>query len=119
MLPMAVPRVLCTVVTLLVLPPPRSARKLGQLLAGVQLDGPVATVTASTANGTHWMSVAVLLSTMSTPLDARAMSTQPRPGPGRATLVAWVLAALFASRSAARPSPEPFGRAKLQLPGDS
>src|ERR1700722_8269226 len=120
MLPMAEPRVLCTVVTFLVLPLPRSAVKPGQGLGvPVQVDGPVAMVTASIANGTHWMSTDGWLSVTSTPLDVRAMSTQPRPGVGVGTPLAWVLLALSASRSAPRPSLEPFGRAKLQLPAAS
>src|SRR6202008_3660341 len=47
------------------------------------------------------------------------MSTQPRPGNGAMALLAWVLAAFSASRSAATPWPEPFGRAKLQSPAAS
>src|SRR5690348_3519127 len=113
---MSVPRVLATVVTFLVLPLPRSAVKLGQLLDGEQVAGPVEPSTPSIANGTNWMSTAGLLSVVSTVLDERAMSTQPRPGNGAMALLAWVLAAFSASRSAATPWPEPFGRAKLQSP---
>src|SRR5580693_7844115 len=116
---MSDPRVLATVVTDLVVPLPRSAVKLGQFAAGVQLAGPVAPVTASIANGTNWMSTAGLLSVVSTALEEQAMSTQPRPGSGAIALLAWVLAAFSASRSAAMPWPEPLGRAKLQSPADS
>src|ERR1700722_10453943 len=110
---MAEPRVLCTVLTDWTLPLPRSALKLGQLVDGEQLDGPVAGPTASIANGTHCRSTAGLLSLVSTPLDERAMSTQPRPGgaPGAMGAGRRVLVALFGSRRAAMPWPEPFGRA--------
>src|SRR5579871_3831141 len=100
----------------LVLPLPRSALNAAQLSAvAAQLAGPVAPVTASSANGMYWMSTAALLSTTSGPLDERAMSTQPSPGSGAMAAVACVLAWLSESRSAATPWPEPFGRAKLQL----